>query len=341
MTAFLAGFCGIDGWANRLSPKYGLCDQQIARQAMTRFPKTRIDMAKPTKVRGSAKNGGAFSARGVLRRARDLRNVSTESVVASPAASSKKATANRGLVWREGDGDELRAFDESTRGGNVSGSENLAMRLESCPALVLNADYQPLSYLPLSLWPWTEVMKALCLDRVRVVETYDHIKVRSASAEFPVPSVVVMKEYAKISKKRPAFSRYNVFLRDQFSCQYCGQSHRPVDLTFDHVVPKSRGGKLCWENVVTACISCNNRKGSMLLKDLRGMRLQRTPKVPSLYELQQCARRFPPKYLHESWVDYLYWDQEMEESDRASSDEEDGKNDGNEIQALHLDQPGA
>ena len=100
------------------------------------------------------------------------------------------------------------------------------------PALVLNADYRPLSYYPLSLWSWQEAVKAAWLDRVQILAEYDEV-VRSPSTTIRIPSVVVLKEYVQ-PQKRVAFTRFNLFLRDQFCCQYCGTKG---DLTFDHVVP--------------------------------------------------------------------------------------------------------
>ena len=87
-------------------------------------------------------------------------------------------------------------------------------------ALVLNADYRPLSYYPLSLWPWQEAVKAAVLDRVNILAEYDEV-VRSPSLEIRIPSVVVLKDYVK-PQKRVAFTRFNLFLRDEFCCQYCG-----------------------------------------------------------------------------------------------------------------------
>ena len=75
-----------------------------------------------------------------------------------------------------------------------------------------------------------------------------------------LPSVVSLKTYIRPSR-RPAFTRFNVFLRDEFECQYCGD---PNDLTFDHVVPRSKGGRTTWENVVTACSPCNLTKGGRM-----------------------------------------------------------------------------
>ena len=177
---------------------------------------------------------------------------------------------------------------------------------DSCPALVLNADYRPLSYYPLSLWSWQDAIKAICLDRVQVVSNYDRI-VKSPSFEMFLPSVVSLKEYVKPAR-HPAFTRFNVFLRDRFQCQYCG-THE--DLTFDHVIPRRCGGATTWENVVAACSPCNLRKGSRTLKQA-GMYLNRLPRALSAEEMQAHGRRFPPNHLHESWMDYLYWDVELE-----------------------------
>lgn len=179
--------------------------------------------------------------------------------------------------------------------------------LRHFPALVLNADYRPLSYYPLSLWPWQEAIKAAFLDRVTIVAEYEAF-VRSPTTEIRIPSVVVLKEFVK-PQKRVAFTRFNLFLRDEFCCQYCGAKG---DLTFDHVVPRSRGGITSWENVVAACSPCNLKKGSKSLKQA-GMGLRRPPRAPSADDMQNAGRRFPPNYLHESWMDFLYWDAELDE----------------------------
>ena len=178
--------------------------------------------------------------------------------------------------------------------------------LKQHPALVLNADYRPLSYYPLSLWPWQEAVKAAWLDRVDIVAEYD-AWVRSPSTEIRIPSVVVLKDYVK-PQKRVAFTRFNLFLRDEFRCQYCGAKG---DLTFDHVVPRASGGITSWENVVAACAPCNLRKGGRMSIDC-GMRPRMAPKRPTVRQLHDRGRAFPPNYLHESWSDFLYWDTELE-----------------------------
>ena len=181
--------------------------------------------------------------------------------------------------------------------------------VENSPVLVLNADYRPLSYFPLSLWSWQDTVKAVFLDRVNVLSEYEHI-IRSPSFEMRLPSVIALKEFV-LQSRRPAFTRFNVFLRDRFSCQYCAQQFRPEALTFDHLIPKSRGGKTTWENVVTACSKCNLRKGN-LLPDVVKMHPINTPRSPTSFELQERGRMFPPNHLHESWRDFLYWDSELE-----------------------------
>ncbi len=178
--------------------------------------------------------------------------------------------------------------------------------LKKFPALVLNADYRPLSYLPLSLWPWQEAVKAAFLDRVDIVAEYD-ATVRSQRMELRIPSVVVLKDFVK-PRKRVAFTRFNLFLRDEFACQYCGARH---DLTFDHVVPRALGGVTSWENVVAACAPCNLSKGSKTLRQ-SGLSLRRPPRRPGAGELIDIGRRFPPNHLHESWTDFLYWDVELD-----------------------------
>lgn len=177
------------------------------------------------------------------------------------------------------------------------------------PALVLNADFRPLSYFPLSLWSWQDAVKAVFLDRVSVLSEYQ-AEVHSPSQTMRLPSVIALKEYIP-GARRPAFTRFNVFLRDGFSCQYCSTRLPAPDLTFDHVIPRSRGGRTTWENVVTACAVCNLRKGSRLPREC-SMHPLIHPRQPTAWELQDQGRGFPPNYLHESWRDYLYWDSELE-----------------------------
>ena len=176
---------------------------------------------------------------------------------------------------------------------------------EACPALVLNADFRPLSYYPLSVWSWQTAIKAVFLDRVNIVSEYER-EIHSPTTTLRLPSVISLKQYIK-PNKYPAFTRFNLFLRDVFECQYCGS---PNDLTFDHVIPRALGGLTTWENVTTACAPCNLKKGGRLCRDV-GMHPNIRPYKPSNQQLMKNGRRFPPNHLHESWRDYLYWDTEL------------------------------
>ena len=184
------------------------------------------------------------------------------------------------------------------------------LSLNSSPALVLNADFRPLSYFPLSVWPWHETVKAVFLQRVNIVSQYDRV-VRSPTFEMQLPSVIALKEYVAASR-RPAFTRFNVFLRDRFTCQYCGDQFPTHELTFDHVSPRSKGGRTTWQNVVTACAACNLRKGNMTVSQC-GMHPMTHPYQPTSFQLQENGRAFPPNYLHQSWRDFLYWDTELDD----------------------------
>ena len=177
------------------------------------------------------------------------------------------------------------------------------------PALVLNADFRPLSYFPLSIWAWQDAVKAVFLDRVSVLSEYETL-VHSPRLTMRLPSVIALKDYIP-SARRPAFTRFNVFLRDSFECQYCGHPKPTPDLTFDHVIPRSRGGRTSWDNVVTACGPCNLRKANKLPRECH-MQPRQVPRQPTSWELQENGRSFPPNHLHESWRDYLYWDSELE-----------------------------
>tara|TARA_Y200000002_G_scaffold62577_1_gene47716 strand:+ start:1568 stop:2152 length:585 start_codon:yes stop_codon:yes gene_type:complete len=174
------------------------------------------------------------------------------------------------------------------------------------PALILNADYRPLSYFPLSLWPWQEAIKAVYLGRVNVAAEYEEV-VRSEKLTLPLPSVIVLKNYVVPTKTVP-FTRANLFLRDEFTCQYCGCKGK--DLTFDHVVPKSRGGKTRWDNVVAACQTCNLRKAAKTTSQA-GFKLKKAPTKPSPEVLLNKGKKFPPSDMHKSWSDFLYFEKDF------------------------------
>ena len=177
---------------------------------------------------------------------------------------------------------------------------------DSCPALVLNADYTPLSYYPLSLWPCHSAIMSVFLERVDIVAEYAR-EVHIPTKTMQLPSVIALRQYVKPSE-HPAFTRFNLFQRDKFTCQYCGDTR---ELTFDHVVPRAQGGRTTWENVATACAPCTLRKGGRTPLQAH-MGLFHRPFRPTSWQLQENGRSFPPNYLHDSWRDYLYWDVELD-----------------------------
>ena len=176
--------------------------------------------------------------------------------------------------------------------------------------LVLNADFRPLSRFPLSSWHWRDAVTALLLNRVNLVAEYEQV-IRSPSRSMRVPSVVALKRYRSL-EGHPPFTRFNIYCRDRWLCQYCGNQFSSHDLTFDHVVPRSRGGRTTWENVVAACSPCNLRKANKTPKEA-GMELLKAPYRPTRRELWLVSNPFQHEEVHHTWADFLYWDSELEE----------------------------
>lgn len=134
------------------------------------------------------------------------------------------------------------------------------------PVLVLNATYEPINV--------TTVRRALVLifkGTARPEELTDRV-IHSARQSFTVPSVIRLVEYVRIPYERKELSRRNVLLRDGYACQYCARKLNPSELTIDHVLPRARGGRTSWDNVVTCCRKCNARKGDRLPEEV-GMKL--------------------------------------------------------------------
>lgn len=174
--------------------------------------------------------------------------------------------------------------------------------------LVLNADAQPLAVLPLSTLRWEESIKLAFMDRISILEYYPDWEVHSPSITMKVPSVIMLSEYVS-SDRYVKFSRGNIFLRDEYVCQYCHESFhdRKHDLSFDHVIPRVLGGKTTWDNIVTACMDCNSKKGSRVI-----MEPLNAPKKPSFFALAKKRKKFVVYIPHNSkWNDYLAWDESL------------------------------
>ena len=171
--------------------------------------------------------------------------------------------------------------------------------------LLLNSNYEPISILPLSVINWQHAIKLMYLGRVQVLETYPDWLIRSERLAINVPSVAVTKEYFHY-KKYVKFSRYNMFMRDLFQCQYCGDVFDFDDLTIDHVKPVSKGGRTEWENCVTACKPCNHTKG-----DKQNIRPMHKPYKPDYYALVKRWKDMPFTVRQDSWNQYLGVDKKV------------------------------
>ena len=133
-------------------------------------------------------------------------------------------------------------------------------------------------YFPVRILGWQDAVKMKYEGTVDVLAEYDE-PIRSPSVTWNMPAVVRLRRNVGGYKKGVKFSRANVYQRDQFTCQYCGQKSRWGELTYDHVVPRSRGGKTNFANIVTACKPCNARKGDLACDDA-GMFPRRVPAHP-------------------------------------------------------------
>ena len=165
--------------------------------------------------------------------------------------------------------------------------------------LVLNSDGMPVSYLPLSAVDWKEAIQYLYMDKCTVLEWYDDWMVHSPSWETKVPAVIMLKDFMR-RRKTPRFSKYNVFLRDEYHCQYCGSPFARAELTLDHVLPVSRGGKTAWDNIVSACGPCNAAKGNKLTP-----LPMKHPYQPDYWELVNKRKKLPFEVRHPSWNQWL------------------------------------
>jgi len=174
--------------------------------------------------------------------------------------------------------------------------------------LLLNASYEPLAVIT-----WMRAIELLFGEKVYVLEEYDRV-VRSPSVAIKVPAVVALKQYVPFRPK-VKFSRKNIYIRDEFTCQYCGVDANRLkgkvkDLTFDHVYPKSRGGRTEWTNIVAACLDCNLKKENRTPAEA-GMKLLRKPFEPKFLTMLTIPTGFAPRTPDE-WRSYLYWETSLD-----------------------------
>ncbi len=170
--------------------------------------------------------------------------------------------------------------------------------------LVLDQGYQPHIIVR-----WQRAITMLFDRKVEVVEEYAQ-DIRSVSLTLKMPAVVRLLRAFRARKRRVRFSRLNVATRDGFRCQYCGDKLPLPSLTYDHVVPRSQGGRTTWENIVMACYACNAAKRDRTPRRA-GMRLRKQPVKPKW--LPAVAFRMDPSSrFPEAWASWLYWHGSLE-----------------------------
>ena len=167
------------------------------------------------------------------------------------------------------------------------------------PVLVLNASYEPINI--------CGARRALVLVLKGVARTEEEhgMALHAQRTRITMPSVIRLLEYRRIPHQTRALSRKNILLRDRNTCQYCGETMQPSELTLDHVVPRSRGGNSTWENLVACCHGCNRRKGNRLLNEIDDMRLLREPRPFSLHTSRQIMRMLGRS--DDRWRKYLFY----------------------------------
>ncbi|GIV59160.1 HNH endonuclease [Rhodocaloribacter litoris] len=159
--------------------------------------------------------------------------------------------------------------------------------------LVLNQDYRALTVCSVQ-----RAAVLVILQKAELVEAMPERYLRSPGFRLPWPSIVRLKAYVSVPYKRILLTRKNILRRDHFRCQYCGSRER---LTIDHILPRSRGGPDTWENLVAACVPCNNRKGNRTPEEA-GMSLRRRPFRPS----HVMFIRDYVGTVDEAWKPYLF-----------------------------------
>jgi 5-methylcytosine-specific restriction endonuclease McrA len=166
------------------------------------------------------------------------------------------------------------------------------------PVLVLNASYEPINVCA------ARRALVLVLKGVATAEEHASYHVHSTRQTLKLPSVIRLIEYRRIPLQTRALSRKNILMRDRYTCQYCGKCPPAVDLTLDHVIPRSRAGETSWENLVACCHQCNNRKGNRTPEEA-GLKLHRQPRPFSLHTSRHLMRLLGKS--DDQWRKYLFY----------------------------------
>ena len=175
--------------------------------------------------------------------------------------------------------------------------------LENHRTLVLSPGYEPVKIVS-----WQRAITLLFLGKVEVIEEYNR-DIKSTSLVIKIPAVVRLLAAIRRHKQPVKFSRVNIYGRDRYTCQYCGARKAIAKLTYDHVVPRSAGGKTTWTNIVTACETCNRKKANRT-PEQAGMRLLAQPVQPKA--MPSLVITVSKESMPDAWRDYLYWTGELE-----------------------------
>jgi 5-methylcytosine-specific restriction endonuclease McrA len=183
------------------------------------------------------------------------------------------------------------------------------MHVDATRTLLLSQGYEPIKIIS-----WQRAITLLTLDKVEVVEEYD-TEIRATSFIIKVPAVVRLLKAFRRHAKPVKFSRVNIYARDGHRCQYCGAKCAISELTYDHVIPRSQGGKTTWENIVTCCYACNAKKANRTPAEAKMMLLSKPgrPTWMPAVQIRVSARSVP-----DAWRDYVYWTGEIENEDTGT-----------------------
>jgi 5-methylcytosine-specific restriction endonuclease McrA len=199
------------------------------------------------------------------------------------------------------------------------------------PVLVLNKNWNPIGTTPLHRainllisCNKNKIKKAEVIDAYSVPFTWEEWSktkpcserktIHSVSGSFRIPEIIKLNDYEKLKTFKVVFSRANLFKRDQYKCQYCGEKPGTEELSIDHIIPKFLGGKTTWENCVICCVCCNTLKANKLMQNVindkfpSGMKLMKKPKMPNHNDI-----KFKVKYKSWlQWINTFYWNIELE-----------------------------
>jgi hypothetical protein len=179
--------------------------------------------------------------------------------------------------------------------------------------LLLNADYTPLSIIS---WQKAIIWSMRFVDNpkysIEIIDFYKNDYINGVEKKYPIPAIAKTQRFFKINNQTVTFSRKNIFIRDDYTCQYCNKKYEINSLTYDHVVPKSKWRDLktsptCWTNIVTACTWCNRKKGNRTPKEAN-MPLKNLPIKPSKHHKYLPIVEFLNKIkkdIPQEWYIYL------------------------------------